>query len=264
MTKAKTARATPAPATDSAKPSIGHVVIVGLGPSAEQYVDLTKRLGGRRAFADEVWAINGMADVIQCDRVFHMDDIRVQESRADALPESNIAQMVKWLKTHPGPVITSRAHPSYPGLVEFPLQDVINNLGYAYFNGTAAYAAAYAIHLGATKISFFGCDFSYANSHHAEQGRGCLEFWIGFAAARGIQLGMADATSLLDTCDAPKDPGEIKVYGYDYDHVMVEVDAGAAKISFKPREAPPTAASVEARYDHTRPTSPHLRKGTAP
>lgn len=233
---------------------VGHVVILGMGPTAEQYVDLAKRLGGRRRFADQVWAINGIADVVQCDLVFHMDDIRVQELRAAAAPDSNIAEMVKWLKTSPVPVITSRAHPDYPALREFPLQDVINTLGLAYFNGTAAYAAAYAIFMGATKISLFGCDFSYANSHQAEKGRGCLEFWLGFAAARGIELGFADRTSLLDTIDEPADDGVLNVYGYDFDHVLIDVVDGAAQVRFEPRDNPPTASEIEARYDHSRPT----------
>jgi len=48
-----------APAVVAPEPEgIGHVVILGLGPSAEQYMDLCKRLGGRRKFADQVWAIN--------------------------------------------------------------------------------------------------------------------------------------------------------------------------------------------------------------
>jgi len=232
----------------------GHVVILGLGPSAEQYVDLCKRLGGRRRFADQVWAINALGDVVQCDLVFHMDDVRVQELRAQAAPQSNIAAMVDWLKTSPVPVITSRAHPAYPALREFPLEDVINALGYAYFNGTAAYAVAYAIFQGATKISLFGCDFSYANSHQAEKGRGCLEFWLGFAAARGIELGFADRTSLLDTIDEPADDGVLNVYGYDFDRVLIDVVDGAAQVRFEPKEKPPTAAEIEARYDHSRPT----------
>ena len=233
---------------------IGHVVILGLGPSAEQYMDLCKRLGGRRKFADQVWAINSLGDVVQCDLVFHMDDIRVQELRAAAAPNSNIAEMVKWLKTSPVPVITSRAHPDYPALREFPLQDVINSLGMAYFNGTAASAAAYAIFRGATKISLFGCDYSYENSHQAEKGRGCLEFWLGFAAARGIELGFADRTSLLDTIDEPADEGVLNVYGYDFDRVLIDVVDGAAQVRFEPKDNPPTAAEIEARYDHSRPT----------
>ena len=233
-----------------------HVVILGLGPSLERYIDMTKRLGGRHVLADEVWGINAVGDVIQCDRIFHMDDVRIQEIRAAAAPESNIAEMLKWMKTHPGPIITSWAHADYPGLVEFPLEEVVNDVGYAYFNSTVAYAAAYAIHLKVEKLSFFGCDFSFANSHLAEKGRACLEFWIGMAAARGIQLALPTNTSLMDACE----PDDARLYGYDTVKVdIATAENGLAKITFTDRDSLPTAAEIEAKYDHTKHPSPLVR-----
>jgi hypothetical protein len=164
-----------------------HVAILGLGPSLAQYMAIARGLGGRSAYCDEVWAINNLGDVFQCDRIFHMDDVRIQEIRAAAAPDSNIANMLRWMRRTPARSYTSRAHPDYPGLVEFPLEDVINDLGFAYLNNTAAYAVAYAIHIGVKKISLYGCDFTYPNAHDAEKGRACVEYWLGFAKARGIQ-----------------------------------------------------------------------------
>lgn len=227
--------------------AIQHVAILGLGPSLNAYVDLVKRLGARRRFADEVWAINALGDVVQCDRIFHMDDVAVQEARAAAKPESNIAAMVEWMRGHPGPIYTSTVRDGYPGLVAFPLQDVINSLGYAYFNNTAAYAVAYAIYIGVERISMFGCDYTYPNAHDAEKGRACLEFWLGYAAARGIKLGTADTSTLLDALE----PEERRLYGYDGVHVTIEPQPdGSAAVSFEPRDIP-TAAEIEARYDHS-------------
>jgi len=154
-----------------------HIAILGLGPSLDQYLEHTKRLGGRSRFCDETWAINALGNVFDCDLIFHMDDVRIQEIRAEAAPASNIAAMLEWLKTSRVPVITSRAHPDYPALVDFPLEDVLNHLGHDYFNNTAAYAVALAIHIGATKISLFGMDYTYPNVHDAEKGRACVEFW---------------------------------------------------------------------------------------
>lgn len=228
-----------------------HVVILGLGPSLETYLDLVKRLGGRKRFADEVWGINALGDILQCDRIFHMDDVKLQERRAAAAPDSNIAVMVEWLRRHPGPIVTSRAYPDYPGLVEFPLEAVINDLGYVYFNGTCAYAVAYAIHLGVKRISLFGCDFTYPNSHHAERGRACVEFWLGVAHQRGIELCFSDRTSLLDQIEDLRAGGEAPPYGYDAVDVKVERRPdGSAAVSFTPKELP-TAAEIERRYDHT-------------
>jgi SAM-dependent methyltransferase len=225
-----------------------HIAILGLGPSVDQYLDYTKRLGGRSAFCDEVWAINALGNVLDCDLVFHMDDIRVQERRAVAAPESNIAAMVRWLKTSRVPVVTSRAHPDYPALVEFPLEDVLNNLEHDYFNSTAAYAVAFAIHIGATKISCFGFDFTYANSHQAEKGRACVEFWLGVAKARGIKLSMPKTTTLMDAMSERKD----RLYGYDTLDVIFDIqEDGSVKLQFKPLDEIPTAAEMEKRYDHT-------------
>lgn len=243
--------------TSATLPVPEHVVILGLGPSLECYVDVVKRIGNRRWFADEVWGINAAANVIECDRVFHMDDVRIQEIRAAAAPESNIAAMLEWLKAHPGPVYTSRAHPDYPGLVDYPLADVMNACGgLAYFNGTSAYAVAFALFLGVKKLTLFGCDFSYANSHQAEQGRGCVEFYLGMFRARGGLIGLPNTTSLLD---AVATNGQ-RLYGYDTLDVAIEHDA-AEKIvlQFTPRETLPTAAEIEHRYDHSQPTSPHVR-----
>jgi hypothetical protein len=156
--------------------------------------------------------------------------------------------MLAWLRRHPGPIYTSRAHADYPGLVEFPLEDVLNSCGYAYFNNTAAYALAYAIHIGVRKIHFFGIDFTYQDMHAAEQGRACVEFWLGQAAARGIAISIARSSTLMDA----NEPAERRLYGYDTVEVMIDQNSdGAAKVTRVPRSELPTAAEIEARYDHS-------------
>jgi len=229
-----------------------HIAILGLGPSLDQYLDITKRLGGRAAFCDEVWAINALGNVVDCDLVFHMDDIRIQLIRAEARPASNIAEMTKWIKTSKVPVVTSRTHPDYPALVEFPLEDVLNHLGHDYFNNTAAYAVALAIHTGATKISCFGMDYTYANTHDAEKGRACVEFWLGAAHARGIEIKLPKTTTLMDSVCGR----EARLYGYDTVDIEFNMQAdGHLALDFKERDTLPTAAEIEANYDHSAPIS---------
>lgn len=238
---------------------IGHVAIVGLGPSAESYVDHVKRLGSRHKFADQVWAINGMGSVLDCDLVFHMDDVRIQEIRAAAKPDSNIAAMVKWLKTTRVPVITSIAHPDYPSSVEFPLEDVVNAFGRGYFNNTGAYALGYAIFKGARKISLFGCDYSYANSHRAEKGRACMEFWLGYGIAHGIEIALPQITSLMDTIE-DQDEDDVPAYGYDAVKIRCRTDdTGRMRLTMTPRDRLPTAEEVEDAYDHGRPVAEQHR-----
>ncbi len=229
-----------------------HVAILGLGPSLDQYLEITKRLGGRHQFCDETWAINALGDVFACDLIFHMDDVRIQEIRAKAKPESNIAAMLKWIKHSQIPVITSRAHPDYPALAEFPLQDVLNHLGHDYFNSTAAYAIAFAIHMGAEQISIFGMDFTYPNVHDAEKGRACVEFWLGQAHARGVKINLPATTTLMDSCY----PRTSRLYGYDTLDIGFDVQPdGVLKLEFTPRDTLPTAEQIEALYDHSAPVA---------
>lgn len=234
------------------QPAPAHVAICALGPSVNSYVELCKRLGGRRKFSDETWGINAIGDVLACDRLFHMDDVRVQEARAAAEPGSNIAAMLEWLRRHPGPIYTSRPHPDYPGMTAYPLEAVVRATGFAYFNNTAAYAVAFALLWGVKKLSLFGMDFTYANSHHAEKGRACVEFWLGQAAARGMKLSIPQRSSLMDGCE----PERGRPYGFDTLEVAISGERDNARVSFVERERWPTADEIEHRYDHTRHVSP--------
>lgn len=223
-----------------------HVAILGLGPSLNQYLELTKRLGSRRAFCDETWGINAAGGIFQCDIVFHMDDMRVQLARAAAKPQSNIAHMVKWMRDYRGRVITSCVHPDFPGHEPFPLEAVLNDVPQCYFNSTSAYAIAYAIHRGVKKITVFGNDFTYANAHHAEQGRACVEYWLGIAAARGIQIALPKTTSLMDACHDQA----FHFYGYDCVELDIKREGERIVIGMTDRAAPVDVDEIEARYDH--------------
>lgn len=232
-----------------------HVAIVGLGPSCATFFEITRRLGGVSAYCDEVWGLNAIGDVLRCDRVFHMDDVAVQEIRAAARPDDNIAAMVRWLKTHPGPIYTSIVRPGYPGMVPFPLEEVLNrkhdgNGGAPYFNSTAAYAVAFAVHIGVKHISLYGIDYTMPNVHQAEKGRACVEFWLGIAAARGIGISAPSTSTLLDACA----PAEDRLYGYDGVDIALHDQAdGSVKVEMTPRASLPTADEMERRYDHRRP-----------
>lgn len=225
-----------------------HVAILGLGPSLSEYCNTVKRVGGQSAYCDEVWGINAAGDVYRCHRVFHMDDVRIQEKRAALKPDGGIANMLKWMKSYPGPIYTSRPHPDYPGLVAYPLEDVLNDIGYGYLNNTTAYAVAYAIHLKATRISLFGADFTYAHAHQAERGRGSVEFMLGIAAQRGIRIVVPQESSLLDACEPEK------FYGYDTLNVGLSTEGDRVRVTLTPREDAdiPTGEEIEARYDHNR------------
>lgn len=227
-----------------------HITILGLGPSVNAYTDHVKRLGGRGAYCDEVWAINAAAGVFQHDRMFHMDDVRVQEARAEA-GNKQIKRMLSFMRNHPGPIYTSHLSPDYSGLVPFPLGAFWREFGRVYFNSTAAYAVAFAIACKVKRISIFGCDFSYAQSHAAERGRACVEYWLGVAEERGIAVSLPHNTSLFDTIDG----WDARLYGYD--GYEISIKDGEVRLTDRPL---PSASEIERRYDHTQPTSTHVAR----
>lgn len=232
-----------------------HVAIVAMGPTSREYTKTVESHGNRSCF-DEVWGVNQQGAVLHCDRIFHMDDVRIQEKRAEGevrligldrverIGNAKIKNMLAWLKTYPGPVYTSRAHPDYPCLVDYPLEKVVQALGSDYFNTTPSYAIALAIYLKATKLSLYGLDYTWPNAHEAEQGRGCCEYWIRAAQERGIEVAVAKGSILMDGF-------RCKPYGYDTLDVKCEMVDGKIKVHFTPKDELPTAGEIEARYDHS-------------
>jgi len=206
------------------------VAIVAMGQSRIDYGTNSSWLGNYREVADEIWVVNRMAAYIYNDILFRMDDL--SEERDD-VPEP----FKKTMREHPL-LVTSKAYPEYPGSVDYPLEEVVQSIGVPYLNTTPAYALAYAIHLGVKQIHVYGCDYTYPNQARAEKGRGCFEWLMGFAFAKGIELMMGPNTSLMDTCIPP---GE-KFYGYK-DFVRADVIDGEWKILIDPTQQ--NAASFE-------------------
>ena len=129
-----------------------------------------------------------------------------------------------------------------------------------YFNSTAAWALAYAISIGVEKIALFGYDFTYPNSEKAERGRGCVEYIIGYARAKGVNIKLANKTTLLDMMLTKKD----RLYGYDTLDLEVRY-ADEGKVVVKktdiPEEEWPTAEDIEGRYNHSKHPNEMVRNG---
>jgi hypothetical protein len=181
------------------------VAIVAMGKSHGQYI-----MARTHSFDfDEVWAINCMSGIIYHDRVFMMDPASRFLDSDDAGGQTGI--MSKVLKEHKGPIYTCELDARCPGLVEFPLEEVMNACRTGYFNNTVAYAIGFAIAAKVAEIHMYGIDFSYkGHVHFAEAGRANCEFLLSIAITRGIKIGIAQESSLLDT----NEPVKSKLYGY--------------------------------------------------
>lgn len=174
------------------------VAIVAMGPSKAEYIDDCVRASGRFQVADETWAINAMANVIDHDRAIIMDDLPYF-AKAARSEQPALVGYKDWLHRHPGPLYTQKAYPQFPGSVEYPLQEVLNTVGYAYMNTTVAYAICLAIHMRVKVLKLYGMDFTQVNREWAEAGRACIEFWISRATREfGMQVHIAQSSTLMD------------------------------------------------------------------
>lgn len=225
-----------------------HVSIVALGPSSLSFIRYAEAAGGAHSYCDEVWGINMVGGVLQCDRVFHMDDLKIQELRIqNGSPiAEKLTGMLEWMRGHPGPIYSSRAYADYPGVVEYPLQDVLESCGTPYMNNTAVYAICFAIHLKVKKISLFGFDYTYPDVSSAEMGRGCCEYWVGRAMQKGIEVMVVPGSTLLDTNAEPAK----KFYGYDTLDLDVEHRDGHWHVEKRVRAVPRNINEIERAYDH--------------
>lgn len=184
------------------------VAIVAMGPSRNEYLADCVAKSGRFQVADETWAINAMAGVIEHDRAIIMDDLPYF-SKAARAEQPALVGYGDWLHRHPGPMYTQKAYIQYPGSIEYPLQDVLNTVGYAYMNSTPAYALCLAIHMGVKHIKLYGMDYSNQDGKFVEAGRACMEFWIGIAHRQfGIKVSIANTSTLMDQSKARQ------LYGY--------------------------------------------------
>ena len=218
-----------------------HVAIVGLGSTQGSF---TSSVANGKYF-DEVWAINSMMVPIKHDRVFMMDPASRFLDTENAGPQTEA--MRKALGKHEGPIYTCTLDDRVPGAVKYPLEEVVKDTGLCYFNNTVPYAIAVAIYHKVTHLYLYGIDYSYkSNIVMAEAGRACAVFWISAAVARGMQIEVAQDSTLLDT----NVPEEEKLYGYHRldDPLVMSVKDGALTVTKKSETTPPEPVDKPVLY----------------
>ena len=228
------------------------VAIVGLGGSFSEYI--LARINSKKF--DEVWGINSIGAILHVDRTFMMDPASRFLDGKKAGTQTGIGREHLLETPKKGPIYTCTLDERVPELELFPLEEVVSDLRFCYFNNTVAYAVAFAIWKKVKKISFYGVDFSYSkNINFAEAGRGCVEFWCAVAVTKGIEVEVARTSGLLDT----NVPEQEKLYGYHRldDPLVQKFDAGGLIIgpqsSFtappEPEDGDGTAGVLIGRHD---------------
>lgn len=175
------------------------VALVAMGPSHAEYLIDCITGASRFAVADETWAINAMAGVIEHDRAIIMDALPYFEKFGRE--SSHHAGYDKWLRKHPGPIYTQQKYKGFRGSVEYPLADVLNIVGFPYFNNTCAYAIGLAMLLEVKVLKLYGLDFTprpNRNGSAIEAGRACCESLLRDCAYHGMKVIVAKSSTLCD------------------------------------------------------------------
>jgi hypothetical protein len=152
----------------------------------------------------EFWGVNNLYGVpipgSHYDRWFEIHNIEcVNEvyKRRESLDfrGQNVKEYLKGIAAMNCPIVyMQKKWDLVPQSVEYPLEVIIASFG-RYFTNTVSYEIALAILMGYEEIHVFGVDMA-TGSEWSHQRPSC-EFFLGWAAGRGIKLFIPDEADLL-------------------------------------------------------------------
>lgn len=187
------------------------VALVAAGPTSAEWLHIMSGQGETFG-VDEVWGINGNINVLRCDLGFMLDDYAMFRGHSNAACAHFEKAKV--------PIFTSVPRPNCPTAIPYPLADVLSlpGISRAMFNHTVSYAVAYAIRIGVEELLVFGADYfradrPYGLPQQAEivaRFMAAASYWLGYAAARGINVIVCPKSPLLNA----DQPTEDHFYGY--------------------------------------------------
>ena len=93
----------------------------------------------------------------------------------------------------------------------YPLKKIVDKFGITYFANTICYMIAYAVYIGVKQIDLYGINMVPEDTTEYIHEKGGVEFWLGFAIAKGLKVkAHGDKSRVLKTKDG-------KLYGYNCD-----------------------------------------------
>lgn len=120
----------------------------------------------------------------------------------------------------------------YDDTLEYPIAEVVEAFNSYYFTCTPAYMIAMAMLCDPKVITIFGFDFDYADPRGVyEAGKPCVEYWIGRAQARGIEIRLPRMTNLMSTMTLQRKG--LYGYGYEQPEFRLGPDGRARVTGFK-------------------------------
>jgi hypothetical protein len=112
---------------------------------------------------------------------------------------------LKWLKRNHIPIYMQERYAEVPASIRYPFETMITEFPRGYMTNQSAYMIALALMSGVTHLAVYGCHYQ-AKSEYWSQ-RGSMEYWLGVAEGRGVQV------LIPPQCDLLNNPPLL--YGYE-------------------------------------------------
>jgi hypothetical protein len=170
--------------------------VVGKGPSWYTEPNTWNRV---ELVDVEVWGVGSVYRTHRnLDRIFILHDLRQEIIFEDRDTIDNLKATKAVVYSNVG----------YEGICKaFPIDKVLAHYSRHYFTNTVSWMLALAIMLHPEEITLHGIDYLNALQYVSE--KACVEYWLGFAEARGIHVELQEGANLLTT-EAVSGP----LYGY--------------------------------------------------
>ena len=190
-------------------PDAKPLMILGNGPTAQkgkQFCQANKSI--------PVWGVNYERD---CDLLWQMhSDTFIKARRKDPAGSESKLSWMEWIKSKPVtlPVMMQRGYPYLAGSMAYPIREIAAHFGMStlYSGNTISYMLAYAIYQRCwNPIHMYGVDYYYECREESVGERPCTEYWMGYAQACGISIGIPDGSRIMSITTPLRTE-----YGYNY------------------------------------------------
>lgn len=145
---------------------------------------------------------------IKPDVLFIMDVLDEKPQVVEGV--QNLGEVVKRINNLKIPFVAPYKYAEIPLSEAFPLKECVKQFGLPFFSNTICYMIAYALLKGAKEIELYGVN--QAGSYEYTGEKGGVEYWLGVAAGRGVNVTIHGKNSQLLKYKGRN--GEGMLYGY--------------------------------------------------
>lgn len=157
------------------------IIIVGKGQS-KCLSPMEKQEG------EEVWGVTDVYKSRYVDRTF---DIHCKDFINKSNPRFKEHMEIRNIPNY------TLEHMEIRNNIRFPIEQVMLEFGYKFFLNSICYMIAYAIMQKPKRIQLYGVDMRDHFEYIAE--KGCMEFWLGVAFGRGIEVATNPFSTVLNS-----------------------------------------------------------------